>query len=47
MQQPDTIEDFHTWLNEYLQWWNSTRIQERLSYLSPDEYLARHRVTFN
>lgn len=37
---PATVEEFHTGLDEYLRWWNSTRIQERLGYLSPDEYLA-------
>ncbi|WP_280422813.1 IS3 family transposase [Nocardia carnea] len=24
-----------------MQWWNTTRIQQRLGYLSPDEYLAQ------
>ena len=41
IQQPSTIEDFHTGLARYLQWWSGTRIQQRLGYLSPDEYLAR------
>jgi putative transposase len=27
-------------LTDYLGWWNTTRIQERLGYLSPDEYRA-------
>lgn len=40
IQQPDTIEQFHTGLTDYLHWWNHTRIQQRLGYLSPDEYLA-------
>lgn len=42
IQQPRTIEQFHTGLTEYLRWWNSTRIQRRLGYLSPDEYLAHN-----
>ena len=27
-----------TGLTDYLRWWNTTRIQQRLGYLSPDEY---------
>ncbi|MBE0011259.1 IS3 family transposase [Arthrobacter sp. AET 35A] len=42
IQQPSTLEQFHTGLSEYLRWWNSTRIQQRLGYLSPDEYLAEN-----
>ncbi|MGJ9407415.1 IS3 family transposase [Nesterenkonia aurantiaca] len=45
IQQPNTIEDFHSGLTEYLDWWNSTRIQQRLGYLSPDEYLALNPAT--
>ena len=30
---------------EYLRGWNSTRIQRRLGYLSPDEYLAHKLAT--
>ena len=45
IQQPSTIEQFHTGLSEYLHWWNSTRIQRRLGYLSPDEYLAHNLAT--
>lgn len=45
IQQPDTIEEFHAGLNEYLQWWNSTRIRQRLGHLSSDGYLARTPVT--
>jgi putative transposase len=41
IQQPETLEAFHAGLRSYLQWWNSTRIQERLRYLSPDEYRAQ------
>jgi putative transposase len=41
IQQPATIDDFHAGLTDYLQWWNKTRIQQRLGYLSPDEYLAQ------
>jgi putative transposase len=44
IQQPATIDEFHAGLADYLQWWNTTRIQQRLGYLSPDEYLA-HTVT--
>ena len=41
VQQPATIDEFYTGLTDYLQWWNTTRIQQRLGYLSPDEYLAQ------
>lgn len=41
IQQPGTLDEFHTGLTEYLQWWNTTRIQQRLGYLSPDEYRAQ------
>lgn len=41
IQQPETLEQFHTGLSEYLQWWNTSRIQKRLGYLSPDEYRAQ------
>ena len=41
IQKPETVEAFHSGLNNYLQWWNTTRIQERLGYLSPDEYRAQ------
>ena len=41
IQKPETAEAFHTGLNNNLQWWNSTLIQERLGYLSPDEYRAQ------
>ncbi|WP_298740899.1 IS3 family transposase [uncultured Microbacterium sp.] len=30
VQQPETLEDFHAGLAGYLQWWNTTRIQQRL-----------------
>ncbi|MDQ0028720.1 IS3 family transposase [Arthrobacter bambusae] len=46
IQHHRTFEQFHTGLTEYLRWWNSTRIQRRLGYLSPDEYLA-HRLATN
>ena len=42
IQQPDTIEQSHAGLTEYLHWWNSTRIQQKLGYLSPDEYLTHN-----
>jgi transposase InsO family protein len=45
IQQPSTVEQFHTRLREYLRWWNTTRIQQRLGYLSPDEYLAQTLAT--
>jgi putative transposase len=45
IQQPSTVEQFHTGLREYLRWWNTTRIQQRLGYLSPDEYLAQTLAT--
>jgi len=45
IQQPGTIDEFHTGLNEYLRWWNTTRIQQRLGYLSPDEYRAQAPTT--
>jgi putative transposase len=38
VQNPETIEEFHAGLNDYLRWWNTTRFQQRLGYLSPDEY---------
>ena len=40
IQKPETVDEFHTGLNDYLRWWNTTRIQQRLGYLSPDEYRA-------
>lgn len=41
IQQPETIDEFQAGLTEYLRWWNTTRIQQRLGYLSPDEYRAQ------
>lgn len=41
IQKPRNLQEFHTGLNDYLQWWNTTRIQQRLGYLSPDEYRAQ------
>lgn len=38
IQQPKTLPEFYAGLDEYLRWWNTTRIQARLGYLSPDEY---------
>ncbi|WP_299040372.1 IS3 family transposase [uncultured Pseudokineococcus sp.] len=40
LAQPATVADFYVGLHQYLAWWNSTRIQARLGYLSPDEYLT-------
>jgi putative transposase len=45
IQKPETLEEFHTGLTDYLSWWNTTRIQERLGYLSPDEYRAQETAT--
>jgi putative transposase len=45
IQKPETLEQFHSGLTDYLQWWNTTRIQQRLGYLSPDEHRARTAVT--
>jgi putative transposase len=41
IQRPGTLDEFHAGLTDYLQWWNTTRIQQRLGYLSPDEYRAQ------
>jgi putative transposase len=41
IRRPGTVDEFHAGLTNYLQWWNTTRIQQRLGYLSPDEYLAQ------
>jgi putative transposase len=41
IQKPGTLDEFHTGLTDYLRWSNTTRIQQRLGYLSPDEYLAQ------
>lgn len=38
IQKPTTLDEFHAGLTDYLEWWNTTRIQQRLGYLSPDEY---------
>ncbi|MBC7596252.1 MAG: IS3 family transposase [Kineosporiaceae bacterium] len=38
IQKPETVDEFHAGLNDYLRWWNTTRLQQRLGYLSPDEY---------
>jgi len=45
IQKPETLDEFHTGLNDYLRWWNTTRIQQRLGYLSPDEYRAQTTAT--
>ena len=41
IQKPETLDEFHAGLTDYLRWWNTTRIQQRLGYLSPDEYRAQ------
>ncbi|TDP58483.1 IS3 family transposase, partial [Aminicella lysinilytica] len=33
-----TIDEFMDILNEYLHWYNETRMKETLGYLSPVEY---------
>ena len=45
MQKPETVDEFHAGLNDYLRWWNTTRIQQRLGYLSPAEYRAQTSAT--
>jgi len=45
IQKPETLDEFHAGLTDYLSWWNTTRIQKRLGYLSPDEYRARETAT--
>jgi putative transposase len=41
IQKPTSLDEFHASLIAYLKWWNTTRIQQRLGYLSPDEYRAQ------
>ena len=41
IQKPESLHAFHSGLTAYLEWWNTTRIQQRLDYLSPDEHRAR------
>lgn len=41
LQNPETLDEFHAGLTNYLRWWNTTRIQVQLGYLSPDEYRAQ------
>jgi putative transposase len=41
IQKPTSLDEFHAGLIAYLRWWNTTRIQQRLGYLSPDEYRAQ------
>jgi len=45
IQKPETVDEFHAGLNDYLRWWNTTRIQQRLGYLSPDEHRAQTTAT--
>ena len=45
IQKPETVDLFHAGLNDYLHWRNTTRIQQRLSYLSPDEHRAQTTAT--
>jgi putative transposase len=39
--KPGTLDEFHAGLTDYLRWWNTTHIQQRLGNLSPDEYRAQ------
>ena len=41
IQKPGTLDEFHAGLTDCLRWWNTTRIQQRLGYLSPGEYRAQ------
>lgn len=41
IQKPESLHEFHAGLTSYLRWWNTSRIQQRLAYLSPDEYRAQ------
>lgn len=41
IQKPTSLDEFHAGLIAYLKWWNTNRIQQRLGYLSPDEYRAQ------
>jgi putative transposase len=41
IQRPWTLGEFHVELTDYLHWWKAIRVQQRLGYLSPDEYRAR------
>ena len=45
IEKPANLAQFHTGLNAYLKWWNTNRIQQRLGYLSPDEYRTQHAAT--
>ena len=45
IQKPETADEFHAGLNDHLRWWNTTRIQQRLGYLSPDEHRAQTTAT--
>ncbi|MCY7411667.1 MAG: IS3 family transposase [Salinibacterium sp.] len=38
IQKPGTLDEFHVGLTDYLRWWKTTRVQQRLGYLSLDEY---------
>jgi len=40
IRKPGTLGEFHVGLTDYLHWWSATRVQQRLGYLSPDEYRA-------
>ncbi|WP_442792733.1 IS3 family transposase [Rhodococcus sp. AQ5-07] len=38
---PETRNSRRVSRGAHLRWWNTTRIQQRLGYLSPDEYRAQ------
>ena len=41
-RNPELSTSFHTGLTHYLRRWSTTRIQQRLGYLGPDEYRAQN-----
>lgn len=45
IQKPETLDAFHKGFTDYLEWWNTTRMQQRLGYLSPDEYRTKETAT--
>ena len=37
----DTLEDFHTAIDDYIFWYNNTRLQQRLKDLTPMQYRSQ------
>jgi len=37
IQKPETLDELHAGPTDCLDWWNTTRMQQRLGYPSPDE----------